>query len=270
MPKISVIMGIYNCAATLGEAIDCILVQTEPDWELILCDDGSSDDTYAVAAAYRERYPEKIVLLQNEHNLGLNATLNRCLKEAKGEYIARMDGDDLCASDRFEKELAVLETEPDIAIVSSDMIQFDENGEWGRVTHSTYPVARDFLGGNPICHAPCMVRKEAYDAVGGYTVSEKLLRVEDYHLWTKMYKAGYKAKNIAEPLYSMRDDCNAYKRRKYRFYVNEARVMAFAIRSLGLPVTGYIYALRPLLVGILPKWLYDQLHKGRLQTEDKT
>ncbi len=269
MPKISVIMGIYNCADTLGEAIDCIVAQTEADWELILCDDGSADETYEVAASYQARYPDKIVLLKNEQNLGLNATLNRCLSVAKGAYIARMDGDDLCAPDRFEKELAVLESEPDIAIVSSDMTQFDETGEWGRVSHSTYPTAKDFLGGNPICHAPCMVRKEAYDAVEGYTVSKKLLRVEDYHLWTKMYKAGYKAKNIGEPLYSMRDDCNAYKRRKYRFYVNEARVMAFAIRSLKLPLTGYIYVLRPLVVGILPKWVYDRLHKHRLQTEGK-
>ena len=124
MPKISVIMGIYNCADTLGEAIDCIVAQTETDWELILCDDGSADETYAVAASYQERYPDKIVLLKNEQNLGLNATLNRCLSVAKGAYIARMDGDDLCAPDRFEKELAVLESEADIAIVSSDMTQF--------------------------------------------------------------------------------------------------------------------------------------------------
>jgi len=268
LAKVSVIMGIYNCAPTLPEAVDCIVAQTHTDWELVLCDDGSTDETYAVAKRYAEQYPQKIVLLKNERNLGLNATLNHCLSMASGEYIARMDGDDLCDPTRFEKELRVLETEPDIAIVSSDMTQFDETGEWGRVTHPTYPEAKDFLGGNPICHAPCMVRKEAYDAVKGYTVDDKLLRVEDYHLWVKMYKAGFKAKNIGEPLYSMRDDRNAYNRRKYRYYVNEARVMTFAVKSLGLSKWGYIYALRPLLVGLLPRWIYDRLHKRRLQTED--
>ena len=268
MATVSVIMGIYNCAPTLSEAIDCIVAQTYEDWELILCDDGSKDDTYAVAKAYQECFPDKIVLLKNEKNMGLNATLNHCLEAASGMYIARMDGDDLCDPTRFAKELAVLEAEPDIAIVSSDMTQFDETGEWGRVSHATYPEAKDFLGGNPICHAPCMVRKEAYDAVKGYTVSDKLLRVEDYHLWVKMYKAGYKAKNIGEPLYSMRDDRNAYNRRKYRYYVNEARVMSFAIQSLGLPKTGYIRVLRPLLVGLLPRWVYDRLHKRRLHTEE--
>ncbi len=268
MATISVIMGIYNCATTLAEAIDSIVAQTYTDWELILCDDGSADDTYAVADRYREQYPDQIVLLKNKTNLGLNATLNRCLSVANGVYIARMDGDDLCDPTRFEKELRVLESEPDIAIVSSDMTQFDETGEWGRVSHVTYPQAKDFLGGTPICHAPCMVRKAAYDAVDGYTVDDKLLRVEDYHLWVKMYKAGFKAKNIGEPLYSMRDDRNAYNRRKYRYYVNEARVMAFAIKSLGLPKTGYIRVLRPLLVGLLPRWIYDRLHKWRLHTEE--
>ena len=105
-PKISVLMGIYNCAQTLPAAIDSILAQTEKDWELILCDDGSQDDTCLVAERYRQQYPEKIVLLKNERNMGLNATLNRCLKAARGEFIARMGGDDLCERERFRKQLA--------------------------------------------------------------------------------------------------------------------------------------------------------------------
>ena len=102
MPKISVIMGILNCADTLDEAIECIINQTEKDWELIMCDDGSLDDTYKIALKYKEQYPGKVVVLKNEHNLGLNATLNNCLAVAKGNYIARMDGDDRCSINRFE------------------------------------------------------------------------------------------------------------------------------------------------------------------------
>ena len=78
--KISVLMGIYNCAETLGAAIESILAQTFTDWELILCDDGSSDDTYAVAEGYQQQYPEKIKLLKNEKNMGLNYTLNHSLR----------------------------------------------------------------------------------------------------------------------------------------------------------------------------------------------
>ena len=264
MPKISILMGIYNCAGTLPDAIDSILRQTVTDWELILCDDGSADDTFSVAQRYAQAHPDRIVLLQNPKNLGLNATLNRCLSVARGEFIARMDGDDVCAPERFAEELAVLESEPEIAIVSTDMHFFDESGVWGMVQYPEYPQPKDFLAGSPFCHAPCMVRKEAYDAVGGYSVDKKLLRVEDYHLWIKMYQAGYRGKNIRKALYSMRDDRNAYSRRKFRYRLNEAYVRMLVVKDLELPISGYIYALRPILVGLLPKPIYDKLHKWNL------
>ncbi len=262
--KISILMGIYNCAALLPEAIDSILAQTYQDWELILCDDGSQDNTYTIAEAYVRQYPDKIILLKNEKNRGLNHTLNRCLAAASGEYIARMDGDDRCVPERFAEELAVLEQEPDIAIVSSDMGYFDETGVWGNISHPDYPQPKDFLHGTPFCHAPCMVRKEAFDAVRGYSEELRLLRVEDYHLWLKMYKAGFRGKNIHRQLYFMRDDRNAYSRRKFRYRINEAYVRALVVKDLKLPIWGYVYCLRPILVGLLPGWLYDILHKKNL------
>lgn len=124
--------GIYNCAPTLPEAIDSILAQTFSNWQLILCDDGSADSTYAVAKSYQERFPDKIVLLQNERNMGLNHTLNRCLQKADGEYVARMDGDDVSLPTRLEKEATFLDEHPEYAIVSTPMIFFDESGDWGR------------------------------------------------------------------------------------------------------------------------------------------
>ena len=78
--EISILMGIYNCAGTLNEAIDSIITQTCKSWELILCDDGSSDNTYSIAKEYAERYPNKIILIKNSKNMGLNYTLNHCLK----------------------------------------------------------------------------------------------------------------------------------------------------------------------------------------------
>ncbi len=269
MPKISVIMGIYNCASTLPEAIDCVLNQSVSDWELILCDDGSTDNTLQIAKDYAKAHPNQIRVLRNETNLGLNATLNRCLAVAKGEYIARMDGDDRCAPERFAVELAALEAEPEIAIVSTDMGYFDDSGVWGNISHPDYPAARDFLHGTPFCHAPCMVRKEAYDKVGGYTEEKRLLRVEDYHLWMKMYCAGYRGKNIHRQLYLMRDDRNAYGRRKFRYRLNEAYVRVLSVRKLKLPIWCCIYALRPILVGLLPKGIYDRLHKKNLRGEER-
>ena len=263
-PLISVIMGIYNCEDTLAEAIECILNQTVSDWELILCDDGSTDGTYDVARRYRIQYPDRIRLLRNKKNRGLNYTLNRCLKVSRGKYIARMDGDDRCDFLRFEKELEVFEKEPEIDIVSSDMEFFDETGCWGSISHPEYPDKKDFVHGSPFCHAPCMVKREAYMEVGGYSEANWLLRVEDYHLWIKMYAAGFKGKNIPEALYQMRDDRNAYARRKFRYRINEALVKVYLVKALKLPVWKVVYAMRPILVGLMPLKLYDYLHKKRL------
>ena len=197
---ISVIMGLYNCEFTLDKAIESIIHQTYSKWELIMCDDGSSDNTYMIASMYKEMFPDKIILLRNNENKGLNYTLNKCLKFAQGKYIARMDGDDICSPERFEEEIAVLENEQNIAIVSTAMEYFDESGVWGVIKNKEYPDKMEFLKGTPFCHAPCMVRKEAIEKVNGYTVGEKFLRVEDYHLWIKMYKAGYKGKNHRQAL----------------------------------------------------------------------
>lgn len=263
--KISVIMGIYNCEKYLDDAIKCILNQTYSDWELIMCDDGSSDQTYKIAKNYEYTFPHRIKVLKNKMNMGLNYTLNRCLKEAKGEYIARMDGDDLCSTKRFEKEVEVLENRKDISIVSTQMEYFDENGVWGICRYKEYPNKKDFLRGSQFCHAACMVRKEAFDKVNGYTVDKRLLRVEDYHLWMKMYAAGYTGYNIQEPLYQMRDDKNAYNRRKYKYRINETYVKFLIIRRFNLPIHSYLFAFKPMVVGLLPSCAYRVLHQIRLK-----
>lgn len=266
-PLVSVIMGIYNCEPTLEEAIESILSQTYTNWELIMCDDGSSDGTWAVAEKYQKKYPEKIVLLRNSRNKGLNFTLNKCLSKARGQYIARMDGDDRCCRSRFEKELQVFEQEPEIDIVSSDMEFFDHTGVWGKISHPDYPKPKDFVYGSPFCHAPCMVRKCAFEAVGGYSDEKRLLRVEDYHLWVKLYAKGFRGKNIHLPLYQMRDDRNAYARRKFCYRLNESYVKLFLVKELKLPVWMSVYALRPVFVGLLPKFVYDRMHKARLGSQ---
>lgn len=103
--KISIIMGIYNCAETLSTAIESIFEQTYDDWELIMCDDGSTDNTYKIAQDIAKRFPEKVILLKNEYNMRLAATLNHCLKYARGKYVARMDADDICIANRLETQL---------------------------------------------------------------------------------------------------------------------------------------------------------------------
>lgn len=259
--KVSVIMGIYNCESTLVEAVDSIIGQSYTNWELIMCDDGSSDSTFKVASELKNKFPNKIVLLKNDCNMGLNYTLNKCLSMVTGDYVARMDGDDLCDPTRFEKELKFLLENPEYAIVSTPMKYFDNNGVFKVCTGGGEPNINRIPLKTPFCHAPCMVKKEAYDAVGGYSVDDKFLRVEDWHLWIKMYSKGYKGFVLDEPLYMMRDDQNAALRRNFKNRLNEAYVGRLAVKILKLPKYCYLFTIRPILVGLLPNFMYNMLHK---------
>lgn len=253
-------MGIYNCAPYLQEALDSLYAQTFQDFEVILCDDGSSDNTYEIAKINAAAHPH-IKLLQNAHNLGLNHTLNNCLMVAEGEYIARMDGDDVSLPTRFEKEVLFLDGHPEYAIVSCPMIYFDENGEFARGKAGGEPTKDVLNDGVPFCHAPCMVRKEAYNAVGGYTVDSRLLRYEDYNLWMKMFALGFRGYNISECLYAMRDDRTAAKRRTFRGRLNGIYAHKLAYETLDLSLLSFWkFAIVSIFKGLLPGSVYRYLH----------
>lgn len=260
--RISVIMGIYNCASTLVEALDSLYAQTYQDFKVILCDDGSSDNTNEVAADYATMH-DNIILIKNEKNMGLNYTLNHCLEYADTEYVARMDGDDISLPERFEKEIKFLDEHPEYAVVSTPMIYFDELGDF-RIGRGQGEITKnDFLKGTPICHAPCMARTAVIKQVGGYTVDNRLLRVEDYHLWFKVYATGFKLYSLNIPLYKMRDDRNATTRRTWSNRLNEVHVKHIGFKMIGLPWWAKIYCLRPIIIYLMPIWLYNHFHSGR-------
>lgn len=249
--KVSVLMGIYNCADTLEQAVSSIRNQTYTNWELILCEDGSTDNTYQVAQSLAVTDP-RIILLRNEKNMGLNVTLNRCLAVATGEYIARMDGDDDCDPDRFEKQVAFLDSHPEYQITSCPMILFDESGEWGFASLPEHPTPEQIVCDTAINHAPVMLRKECMTAVNGYTEDPRMLRVEDVNLWIKLYAAGYRCYNLQEPLYRMRNDQNALNRRKYIYRVNSVYVRLQGCKMLKLGPLCYLKSCRPMLNGLVP------------------
>lgn len=253
-------MGIYNCEATLVEALDSLMSQTYKDFKVVLCDDGSQDNTLAVANNYAQGR-ENVIVIRNEHNMGLNFTLNHCLEYADTEYVARMDGDDFSMPDRFEKEVRFLDAHKEYAVVSAPMIYFDEQGEFRRGKGRGEVVAKDFVKGTPICHAPCMARTEVIKSVGGYSVDDRLLRVEDYHLWFKVFAAGHKLYMMDECLYKMRDDRNAAARRTWKNRKNESYVKHIGYKMIGLPWYYQIYAIVPILKYCMPHFVYSYYHR---------
>ena len=103
-PTVSVIMGVFNCEETLPDAIKSLMDQTYQDFELILCDDNSTDNTLNIAESYATKYPHRILVLNNDKNKGLNFTLHKCLQKGRGKYIARMDGDDMSLPKPFSPQ----------------------------------------------------------------------------------------------------------------------------------------------------------------------
>lgn len=258
-------MGVYNCASTLAEAVDSILAQTYTDWELIMCDDASTDNgqTLALARHYETQDP-RIIVITNSQNLGLAATLNHCLEYATGEYIARMDGDDISLPTRLEEEVAFLDSHPEYALVSCAMINFDENGDWGIQRNVEKPEKRDFIYCTPFWHAPVLMRHKILSSIGNYTVRADLRRGQDYYLWHKFYVAGHKGYNIQKPLYKMRDDKKAAKRRSFKSRIYSARKHIEVMKNLGLPKKYYLVSLRQILISFLPGFAYRYLHKRRV------
>lgn len=240
------------------------MAQTYRDFELLLCDDGSTDDTLELAHRL-SMTDSRIRVFSNGKNMGLNHALNRCLAETRGEFFARMDGDDRCAANRLEKLVAALDAKPDIALVSSWMTTFDKDGAWGMVRPHPNPTSSDFLRGSPFCHAPCMMRTDILRSLGGYCTEPFVTRCEDLDLWFRLYAAGHKGANIQVSLYSMRDDRNARNRRTFKSRVNEARTLWRGFRMLDFPLYQQFYAIRPILVGLLPGFVYDILHRRKLR-----
>lgn len=232
--KISILMGIYNCAPTLKEAIDSILAQTYSNWELILCDDCSTDNTYEIAKQYQQQCPDKIILLKNEKNSRLAFTLNHCLEVATGDYVARMDGDDISVPERFEKQVAFLKKHLDIVLVGTAMQRFSDDGSLGAIAYCEEFPNKDtpYKKGLVFNHATIMAYRSVYNELGGYTVSPRTVRGQDRDLWYRFLAAGYKGANLQEPLYMVREDENAIKRRSAKVRWNSYKTEIIGYKRL--------------------------------------
>ena len=126
-PAISVVMSVYNAAAFLSKSIDSIITQTFLNFEFILIDDGSKDDSYQLMHKYEEDDP-RIICIKNKQNLGLPASLNIGIAKAKGKYIARQDADDYSFPDRLQKQFDFMEENPSIDLCGTNCRRVDIEG----------------------------------------------------------------------------------------------------------------------------------------------
>jgi glycosyltransferase involved in cell wall biosynthesis len=213
MPKISVIMPVYNGRRYLSEAVSSILNQTEADFEFVIVDDGSSDDSVKIIESFSD---PRIRLIKKKHS-GLIETLNIGIKESRGEYIARMDADDRALPLRLEKQLSRFEADKSLALCGSWSFLIDENGE--KISEMRYPkisqteIKKQALLHNPFIHSSVMIKKSILDQVGIYRSFWK--HVEDYELWTRIIFK-YETVNIPENLLEYRIHSNQITANKKR------------------------------------------------------
>lgn len=186
MPLISIIMPVYNTAPYLKEAIESVLNQSEQDFEFIILNDASTDHSKAVIDNYTDR---RIRIVNNEKNLGLASTLNKGIRLARGKYIARMDGDDICIQNRFEQQIAVLQKEEDKVVVCSICELIDENGKkignWkdDKKYLSPEQIKNQLPINNCIVHPSIIVTKEI---ISQFFYDPVQHESEDYDLWLRM------------------------------------------------------------------------------------
>ena len=265
MFTITIIMSTYNCAATLPKAMDSLLEQTYPHWELVACDDGSTDGSYAILQDYATRYPDKIRLLRNEENRGLPFSLNRCLAEAKTEYIARMDGDDLSRPERLAKQIAYLQAHPEVDMVGTAAIVTNGREELTRYVQPAQVKIEDFRHCTCFIHATVLCKRQVLEALGGYSLEPHVLRCEDLDLWSRFLAAGCCGHNLQEPLYVILEDDAAIKRRTWKNRRNVAKTLRIAFRRLHLRGFSCLWrSYGQLLTYFVPTPLYRLLHVRRI------
>ena len=217
-PLISVVMSCYNSQSTIKDAVDSILSQTVEDFELIIIDDASTDDTLKILREYED---ERIILVCNDTNRGLGYNLNYGVKIAKGDYIARMDSDDISLPYRFECQVKYLREHPDVICLGSRAKKIGKLSMFNRLFRSTILQVQSYddikiqmLNGTPMLH-PSVMFNGILLRESGLNYDPAFKRAQDYELWSRMV-FDYKMENLKDILllyrYSSTQASNQYRK----------------------------------------------------------
>lgn len=260
MPKISVITSVYNDAAHLREALDSILGQTFVDFEWLIADDGSTDESPQILAEYAAK--DARLKIWHQQNIGLTKTLNNLIKQASGEYIARMDSDDISLPDRLAAQVKFLDEHPAVGAVSCFAKVIDATGKAigehrPGTTHEQIKKLIFFSG--QLCHPAVMFRKKAFVALGGY--DETFRYAQDLDLWFK-FIVKYQVANLPEFLFLWRKTAQGIgvaKLKAQRRFAQKAKWRA--LKSGLYPRYYLLFLVWPYLRGLAPVSLKESFKK---------
>ena len=221
MNSVSVLIPCYNAAAMLEETLHNLAAQTHPDFEVLAVNDGSTDDTPAILKSWAARNP-RFRTLTIEH-AGIIAALNAGLNACRGDYIARMDADDLTHPDRLTLQAAYLDTHPDVALVSCQVEGFPQGNvregfriylDWLNSLTTDEDIRREIFVESPVAHPSVMFRRQTIQELGGY---QEHGWAEDYDLWLRLYLSGVRFAKLPQTLLQWREHHHRLTRTDSRY-----------------------------------------------------
>lgn len=257
-PKVSVIIPTYNVERYIEQCVDSILNQTYQDFEIIICDDCSTDNTRSLIKKYEELLNVKV--LYNTKNIRQALTRNKCIEQSKADYILIQDADDISEPNRLERLLESFED--DVDFVGSACYCFnDQDGVFEKwIKKREYPKRKDLLGGMPFVHASILFRRKCLLDVGGYRLTKHTKRGEDYDLMMRLYAEGYRGKNIPDLLYGYRVDKNTINRRDFKSRIDECFIRGEGyVKNHILWPFGWLYIFKPIVAYIYQLFKYRNI-----------
>ncbi len=234
MPEVSVIMPVYNGQAFLRPAVESVLKQTYTSFEFIIVDDGSTDNTPAILDTFRD---ERIMRLRNRHNLSRPVARNLGLRFAEGKYIALMDADDISLPDRITKQLAYLDSHPEVGVVGTQAINIDSAGKTLEFLNWQYPVSHSLIcwglaTGAGFLPPTALFHRDVFDLLGGYSADYPV--ASDIHFMLRTVSVTRLA-NLPDVYYFYRFHPESVRGSRYeeqRRLANQARA-EFASQLIG-------------------------------------
>ena len=260
-PKISVIMSVRNGEKDIERCLKSLFNQTFRDWELIVCDDGSTDNTLRLLEEYAKT-DSRIKILHNETSRGLAYSLNFCIENARSNILARQDVDDESDIKRFEIQYPFVIEHPEYAVVGTCWYNVNDDGTLKEVVVPEKPSAIQQVKGGLYLHPSWMMRKDQIAKIGYYTVNEYTLRSQDYHFIMKLLANGMILYNMQDKLYYYKNDQATRKRHKDWKRVKGLMWIRWdSYRRNHLPLWCYFYVLKPLIVNMIPSQIMNSYYR---------
>lgn len=238
LPLISIILSVYNSEKHLAACINSVLSQRYPNFELIIVDDCSADNSQRIIKEYED---PRIIKLKNDRNIGLAGSLNKAIKIVRGEYIARMDADDICMKKRFVFQINFLEKRKDVDICGGFITRIDANGKIIKKV-SKVPTLNNKIKArtifSPQFFHPTVVFRAGFIKKNGIFYNEDFKKSQDFELWSRfIFKDEVTFANVPKRLIYYRDESNKEKKRlKNEFQTQMANIVREQnLKSLNIP-----------------------------------